>query len=297
MNPNGQVQQPTPQPMQPQPAPMQGPPQPQQRPSVPNAPVVQTPPPSLNASGPRQLTVSPIAHEKIKDMYGRAADNAPLLDALLKITAIESRARPISNFKNPQTMVNKVDEKNQEDPKRNYQLEDVNDVVRGRLVYGTMDALRKGITDFKQNLKGSGASVVKTEDFFKKPEDGYEGFHIDLRFPNNLHAEVQFHTEQSYSASMATHGIHAQFGDMPPKQLQQKTLETNQKILSMNPAQAKVISQQKEAETAPAQHAAQQAALRMILMAKQQQMQGGQPQMQGGQGQQPPQMPQGGMNG
>ena len=270
-------------PMQPQPAPMQGPPQPQPRPNVPNAPIVQTPPP--------QIRISPIAQEKLKGMYGKAAENAPLLDSLLKLTAVESRARPISNFKNPQTAVNKVDEKNREDPKRNYQLEDINDVVRGRLVYGSMDALKTGITYFKNNLRNSGITVVKTDDYFKHPQDGYEGYHIDIKFPNDLHAEIQFHTENSFAASMATHNIHAQFGDMPPKQLKQKTIETNQKILSMNPAQAGVISKQKEMESAGAQQQAQRMALQMIMAAKQQQTQ------QQPQGPQTPQMPQGGMQG
>lgn len=263
-------------PLTPQQGPQQGPPVRQQPVNVPNAPVRQVPPPDIK--------ISPIAQGKLKDMYSKAADYKPLLDSVLKLTALKSRARPITNFKNPQTAVNKVDEKNQEDPSRNYQLQDVNDIVRGRLVYGSMDALRNGITDFKQNLKGSGASVVKTEDFFHHPEDGYEGYHVDVRLPNGLHSEIQFHTEQSYAASMATHNIHDQFGDMPPEQVKKQTQMTNQKVLALNPAEANVISTQKEAEVAPQQARAQQMAAQMILAAKQQ----GQSQMPQG-----PQVPQG----
>jgi hypothetical protein len=70
-------------------------------------------------------------------VYKKAAVNAPVLAQLLQKVGKRSNAKIVSNFKNPETAVEKVDQKNDEEPGRDYKLQDINDIARGRLIFNS----------------------------------------------------------------------------------------------------------------------------------------------------------------
>ncbi len=203
---------------------------------------------------------------KIVVTYRKALQNKPELDHLLLTVANQTGAKPISNLKDPQTALKKVETKNEEDPKRNYKLDDVNDIARGRLVYGTKNEMKQGIKIFEKDIKGTDMKIVKKQDFFDNPEDGYKGYHIDVEFPNGQHSEIQFHTVNSYAATLATHQAHAQFdhGEMP-EDIRKTTVKANDAINKLNPRVAAEVAQMLEQKNAPIQAQSQVAALHTAM--------------------------------
>jgi hypothetical protein len=200
-------------------------------------------------------------YELVKQ-YRMAAQNKPILDNILGSTAQATGARPITNLKNPETAVKKVFKKNEENPKRDYSLKDVNDYARGRLVYPDTQAMDKGIEVFGDMARKAGAKVTKTTDYFSKPADGSKGFHVDIKFPNGQTSEVQFHTDQSYANALATHPDHAQFGDEKPAQAAARDKKTAGAINDLPNQLAQAISGQIEQQEAPAIQQGQQQAAR-----------------------------------
>lgn len=219
--------------------------------------------PQIN-EGQKQVQMTPAEVANLNVVYKKAAQNRPALDGLLNKVGQRSGGRVISNYKNPTTTIAKVQEKQQEDPKRDYTLNDVNDVARGRLVYNSLDAMRKGIGTFKQEAKQSGVVIAKQQDFFNKPEGGYRGYHIDIAFPNGQHSEVQFHTPQSYANAMATHAVHAEYGDNPPDNLEDQTKKTGNLIMKLPNKVSDDISTANEIKNAPMMAQAQQQAQNVI---------------------------------
>lgn len=210
-------------------------------------------------------TLTNALNNNVSIVYKKAAVNKPVLDGLLNRVAQKSSARPITNFKNPQTAVKKVDEKNEEDPKRGYELQDVNDIARGRLVYNSLDAMRKGVQTLKDQLKQTpGVTIAKEQDFFQHPEGGYRGYHVDLAFPNGQHSEIQLHTPQSLANSLATHQMHAQYGDEPPANIEDQKEEVGNQMMKLPNDVSNQISQTVEAQNAPQMQQAQQAAQQVV---------------------------------
>lgn len=203
--------------------------------------------------------------QQISQVYQQAAQNKPVLDQLVSTTGQQTGGRMETNFKNPDTLAEKIVTKNAEDPQRNYTPQDVNDVYRARLIYPDKGTLYQGVNLFKQGVQQSGLQVAKETDFFKNPEDGYQGYHIDIKMPNGQHQEVQFHTEKSLAASLATHDFHAEYGDesMPAAAEKQKAA-LNHEIMDMPNPQAKAISDQIEQKNAPQMQEAQTKAAQEI---------------------------------
>lgn len=202
---------------------------------------------------------------QLSSVYKQAIVNKPILDNFLTKVGRQSGGKPISNFKSPTTAVEKVEEKKAEDPGRDYSLSKVNDIARARLVYNSRDALMKGVDDFKRDIKATPMKVVKTENFFQKPEDGYMGYHIDVAFPNGQHSEVQFHTTNSYAAALATHKTHEEYGDNVPSDAAKRNEEANARIMSLPEAQAQKIADTVEQQNAPIQNASQVEAFNAAL--------------------------------
>ncbi len=202
--------------------------------------------------------------DNLNIVYKKAAQNAPVLGTLLQKVAQRTGAKPISNYKNPITALGKVEEKQEESPSRHYTIQDVNDIARGRLVYNSYDALKKGIESFKASAKQSGLKIAKEQNFFTKPEDGYRGYHVDVSFPNGQHSEVQFHTQQSYANTLATHKSHEMYGDKPPAPVSQENEKIGDQVMQLPNREAAKISQSVEAENAPQMQQAQQMAKAVI---------------------------------
>ncbi len=203
-----------------------------------------------------------MADKKLVITYRKAFENKPELDAYVTHIADSTGAKPISNLKNPKTAIEKVKTKQQEDPQRGYKLEDVNDIARSRLVYGSLREVRSGIKAFKKDIGQTDMKITKTDDFFDHPEDGYEGYHVDVSFPNGQHSEVQFHTINSYAAALATHNLHAEADheEMTPEE-RQKNVDVNEVVRKLNPNSAATVAQLIEAKNQPAQQKAQVAAI------------------------------------
>ena len=202
---------------------------------------------------------------KLHEVYKKAVLNKPLLDALLLKVSRESNAKQITNLKNPQTAVDKVETKKEENPNRKYSLETVNDLSRGRLVYGSLDGMRNGVKIIKQAIKSSKLKIAKIDDYFTKPEGGYKGYHIDIKFPDGQHGEIQLHTVQTYAASLATHKTHEEYGDNPPPDAEERSEKDMDKINAMPKDKAEKLAGKIEDENEPKQTAAQIAALKMAM--------------------------------
>jgi hypothetical protein len=199
--------------------------------------------------------------KKLVIVYKKAVENKPELDTFLNHVANQTGARTITNLKNPTTAVKKVLTKQQESPGRNYTLDKVNDIARGRLIYNSLKQLRSGIATFKKDLGKTDMKIAKTDDFFDHPEDGYEGYHIDVIFPNGQHSEIQFHTINSYAATLATHPLHenADHEEMT-KADKLKNEDINKQTQQLDPQSAAQVAQMLEQRNAPATQQAQQAA-------------------------------------
>ena len=210
-------------------------------------------------------------NKKLAIVYKKAFDNKPLLDSILLEVSKATGAKAISNLKDPKTTLKKVGEKQEESPDRHYTLDDVNDVARGRLVYGTLKEMYRGVQALKTDLeRRDQVQVVKTDDFFKHPEDGYTGYHIDLMFPNGQHSEIQLHTVNSYAATLATHPIHARADhEQMTDQDKAKNQAINDRINKLNPNQAAQIALLLDAKNQPAQAKAQLSALQTGLQGQQ----------------------------
>ena len=202
-----------------------------------------------------------MADKKLVITYRKAFENKPELDAFVSHIADTTGAKPISNLKNPKTATEKVKTKQQEDPQRDYKLEDVNDIARARLVYGSLRQLRSGIKTLKKDIGQTDMKITKTDDFFEHPEDGYEGYHVDISFPNGQHSEIQFHTINSYAATLVTHPLHEQADhEEMTKANKLKNEDVNATVKQMNPQTAASIAQMLEQKNAPQTQQAQQAA-------------------------------------
>ena len=197
----------------------------------------------------------------VQKAYQKALVNKPVLDSVLNKVGQSTGGRVITNLKNPQTTVDKVQRKNEENPKRNYKIEDVNDVARGRLIYSDMASLQKGVQSFMTDVKTAGAKITKTQDYFTKPNEGYKGYHVDIKFPNGQTSEVQFHTVNTYANTLATHNLHEQYGDETPDKLAMRKEILASQIDKLSPAGAQKLAQPIEQQNAPAIQQAQEAAI------------------------------------
>lgn len=203
----------------------------------------------------------------LQDVYKKAAQNAPTLGTLLQRVAERTRGRAISNFKNPQTAATKAEMKNEDTPSRHYTLNDLNDIARGRLVYSSYDAMKKGVDVFKQQANQVGIKVAKEQNFFTKPEEGYRGYHVDVSFPNGQHSEVQFHTPQSYANALATHDVHETFGKDTPAPIEQKTEKIGDQIMQLPNESANKVAADAEQKALPKQQQNQNEAKAFIEQA------------------------------
>lgn len=203
--------------------------------------------------------------QEIQASYQQAAQNKPVLDNVLGQTAQETGARVETNFKNPDTMAEKIVEKNADQPGRDYTASDVNDVYRGRMIYPDKGTLYQGVERFKNNAQAQGLQIDKESDFFKHPQEGgYQGYHIDVKMPSGQTQEVQFHTEKSLAASLATHDAHADFGDDMPASVEKQVAAQNHQIMDATNPQAKAISDAIEAKNTPGMAEAQAKAAQVI---------------------------------
>lgn len=204
--------------------------------------------------------------KKLTLVYRKAFQNKPELDAFLLHLANQSGAKPISNLKNPKTAIEKVKTKKEEEPDRHYTLDTVNDIARARLVYGSLREMRAGEKDLKRDIAKTNMKIAKTDDFFAHPEDGYQGYHVDVVFPNGQHSEIQLHTINSYAAALATHALHAEADheEMTPK-ARQENVDMNAQMKKLNPNQAAAVAQMYETKNAPMQR---QAAISAIQTAQ-----------------------------
>lgn len=201
--------------------------------------------------------------KKLVIVYKKAFQNKPELDSFLIHVAQQTGARPISNLKNPKTAIEKVATKQKEEPDRNYTLNTVNDIARARLVYGSLRQVENGAKIIRKDIGKTNMTITKTDDFFKHPEDGYEGYHIDVAFPNGQHSEIQLHTINSYAAALLTHSIHAEADheEMTPEE-RQKNIDINNEVKKLQPNEAAQVAQLLEAKNAPMQAKAQISALK-----------------------------------
>jgi len=208
---------------------------------------------------------------KLTIVYRKAFQNKPELDSLLTKVSQATHAKAISNLKNPKTATEKVKTKQEEDPKRNYTIEKVNDIARARLVYGSLNEMRNGIKVFGKDIKGTDMKIAKVDDYFAHPEDGYKGYHVDVSFPNGQHSEIQFHTVNSYAATLVTHPLHekADHEEMTQED-KQKNINANKQIDKLNPNQAAAVAMMLEAKNAPQSQLAQVAALKQAAGGQQQ---------------------------
>lgn len=199
---------------------------------------------------------------RLQTAYGKAVENKPILDSLIKQTASQTGGQYVTGLKSPDTAVKKVITKREEDPERNYKLEDTNDLSRARLIYPDEKSMNQAVVTFKDNLP-QGVTIAKEDDYFKKPEGGYRGRHIDIVMPNGQHSEVQFHTQNTYANSMVTHTEHASFGDEKPKAVVEKDKAIAEAIQQLPPDVAQIIGKQKAIENAPSFSQGQQQAMQM----------------------------------
>lgn len=203
----------------------------------------------------------------LPQIYRKAITTKPSFDDVLYRVGKRTGARTITNLKNPDTAVQKADRKNYEDPGRDYKLTNLNDVVRGRLVYNSLDAMRKGVDALKDEVKEQGIKAGKPMDYFNHPKGGYRGYHIDLTMPNGQVAEVQLHTLQSYAATMATHATHYEYGDKVPVDVESKKEAVNKQIQQLPNKDAAKVAAIAEQENAPANARAQLKALKTAVFA------------------------------
>lgn len=206
---------------------------------------------------------------ELTGQYQKAVQNHQLLSDLLTKVGYQTTSRPITNLKNPDTTIKKVVEK-RVDEDSNYDLNDVGDISRGRLVFADEKALRTGLNTLKSEAKRDGIRVVKEQDMFTNPDSeaqksGYKGYHVDLEMPNGQHVEVQLHTVNSYASAMLTHAIYQSYGDNPPKTAAAESKAVADHVMRMNPQQAKELGRQLEGASAPAAVEAQQKAMQVAM--------------------------------
>ena len=123
----------------------------------------------------------------------------------------------------------------------------------------------------KSAIKKTNIKIGPEDNFFTHAKsDGYQGYHVDLEFPNGQHSEVQFNTPQSYAAVLATHPAHEEFGGQMPPEATQKNESMSKHIMQLPTEQANQLSQQAEQTNMPAIMKGQQAAKGVIQQAQQQ---------------------------
>lgn len=202
---------------------------------VPNAATGEQVPPEQAIQQGQELT-TPEGQGKLADIYQNALNNRPILDNFLDKVGQQTGGNVVSNLKNPDTAVDKTVEKRVTQPDRGYGLNDVNDIVRGRIVYNNPQQIQQGVANLVKQIGQYNAAnpdaqvkIAKEENFFTHPRDLYQGYHVDLQFPNGQHSEIQFHTWKTYAAALATHPLHEIYGnqDLPPDALAQKQQTTN----------------------------------------------------------------------
>lgn len=157
----------------------------------------------------QDLINSPSSRAKATELYQQISQSYQPFQNYLNEIASEIGARNImenTGIKTMKSMLGKVIDKNAVEGSE-YTLNDVQDGLRATLAVPDEASVGKVaqrvLSDFPD---------AKVEDYFKDPQAGYRGYHINAKLPNGLDFELQVHTPQSLDYKFATMDQYAKYG-------------------------------------------------------------------------------------
>lgn len=175
----------------------------------------------------KELMTKAVAANKIKD----------LLDKALAMAANAIGATFSTRVKNVDTAHRKIAQKRLQG--RDYDVEDLGDMLGGRLIVNSPKDYGKGVDQIKE-MEKQGIFKIKKQENVRT--GSYDAEHFDVVMPNGLRAEIQLHTKLSESESIANHQLRAEYGEEPKgvvKALRNKQAEL---IDDMHPDRAKALT-------------------------------------------------------
>ncbi len=170
--------------------------------------VQQAAPDVVAPQGQSDLTAKMVGANRVKGMFETA----------LKIAARNLGGTSSVRVKDPETAQKKIVQKRLEG--RNYKIDNLNDLLGGRIVINKESDLpkaKKEITD----MAAAGLFKIKKQETVRS--GNYDAFHSDLLFPNGTRAELQIHTPQSETESIANHDQRAIHGEKLPDPVKKLT--------------------------------------------------------------------------
>ena len=181
----------------------------------------------VDESGQQKLMAKTMAASKMKDMLDRA----------LAMAANAIGGTFSSRVKDLDTATKKIGQKRLQG--RDYGIEDLGDLLGGRLIVNSPKDYDKGEDQIRQ-MEKAGIFKIKNQENVKT--GNYEARHFDVVLPNATKAEIQLHTKTSEAESLANHQIRAEFGEKPEgivKALRDKQADI---IEDLHPDRAKALS-------------------------------------------------------
>lgn len=181
----------------------------------------------IDKGGQEKLMAKTLAASKMKDM----------LDKALALASNAIGATFSSRVKDIDTATKKIGQKRLQG--RDYGIEDLHDLLGGRLIVNSPKDYDSGEEQIRQ-MEKSGIFKIKKQE--KVKTGNYEARHFDVVLPNGTKGEIQLHTKQSEAESLANHQIRAEFGEKPEgivKALRDKQADI---IEDLHPDRAKALS-------------------------------------------------------
>ena len=125
------------------------------------------------------------------------------------------------DVKSPTSVINKIYRKRSEG-KPNYSLSDINDFVRGTMVFDTYNEAMTAIEPIKDK-------IIKIEDFIDKPSPlGYRGINLDVKLKDGTQVELQAHTLSTYKTKDVLHILYTD--KIRGKAVPKKTIRESKKL-------------------------------------------------------------------
>lgn len=161
-----------------------------------------------------------------------------MLDKALSVAAKRLGGDSSTRVKDIDTAAKKVGQKRIQDGNDKYGIDDLRDLLGGRLVIdkNKIPAAKDEISAMEK------AGLFKIKKAEERTVGTYSAFHYDVKLPDGTMGEIQLHSPKSEAVSVANHDIRAQYGDKPPKPLQQVQKKQADIIDKMPSEKAKLIT-------------------------------------------------------
>jgi len=131
----------------------------------------------------------------IRSLYAKAPENASELISFLKEKGFDNASVGI---KSPESIADKITR--QRAKGREYAA-NPNDVVRASVIVPDEATAEKTLQSF-------GDKVVKADNYFSHPTNGYRGINTDIRLSDGSLAELQIHTKESLAKAEELHPLY-----------------------------------------------------------------------------------------